>query len=65
MIYENVKAMAEKKGLSIYELEKKAGLGNGTIGKWNDVSPNVENLSKVAKILNVSIDTLIQKQVTA
>lgn len=64
MIYENVKAIADKKGISIYELEKKAGLGNGTIGKWNDVSPNVENLSKVAKVLNVSINTLIKEQVT-
>jgi len=65
MIYENVKAIADKKGISIYELEKKAKLGNGTIGKWNDVSPNVENLSKVAKVLNVSINTLIKEQVTS
>ncbi len=64
MIYENVKAIADKKGIIIYELEKKAGLGNGTIGRWNDVSPSVENLSKVAKVLNVSINTLIKEQVT-
>lgn len=65
MIYENVKAIADKKGISIYELEKKANLGNGTIRKWNDASPSVENLFKVARVLNVSINTLIKEQVSS
>lgn len=60
MIYENVKALADKRGISITELEKKAELSNGAIGKWRDSSPSVENLSKVAKALNVSINTLVK-----
>lgn len=61
MIYENVKALADKKDLSIAELEKRSGLGNGTIGKWREAVPSVNSLLKVAKVLNVSISTLTKK----
>ena len=60
MIYDNIKAIAEKKGLSIAEIEKKAQIGNGIIGKWKESTPNVDSLIKVAKVLNVSINTLMK-----
>lgn len=59
MIYKNVKALADKKGLSIAELEKKAGLSNGTIGKWIESSPKVNSLVKVANVLGVGINKLV------
>lgn len=59
MIYKNVKALADKKGLSIAELEKKAGLSNGTIGKWIESSPKVDSLVKVANVLGVGINKLV------
>lgn len=62
MIYDNVKAIADKKKISIAELEKRAGLGNGTIGNWRDSSPNVESLVKVAEALNVSVATLLKSK---
>ena len=58
MIYDNIKTIADKKGLSIAEIEKKAQIGNGIIGKWKESTPNVDSLVKVAKVLNVSITTL-------
>ena len=58
MIYDNIKAIADKKGMSIAEIEKKAQIGNGIIGKWKESIPNVDSLVKVAKVLNVSISTL-------
>lgn len=58
MIYDNIKAIADKKGLSIAEIEKRAQIGNGIIGKWKESTPNVDSLVKVAKVLNVSINTL-------
>ena len=61
MLYENVKALAIKKGLSIPTLEAKAQLSNGAIGKWRTSSPSVENLSKVAKVLEVTVNELIQE----
>lgn len=58
MIYDNIKAIADKKGLSIAEIEKRAQIGNGIIGKWKESTPNVDSLVKVAKVLGVSINTL-------
>lgn len=58
MIYDNIKAIADQKGLSIAEIEKRAQIGNGIIGKWKESTPNVDSLVKVAKVLDVGIDTL-------
>lgn len=63
MIYENIKEFCKKKNLSISALEKKAGLGNGTIGKWKDSKscPTVETLVKIADALGVSVGRLIKE----
>lgn len=45
--------------LSIAELERKANLGNGTIRRWVDSIPSADKLYRVAKILGVSIEYLI------
>jgi transcriptional regulator with XRE-family HTH domain len=59
MIYKNVKTIADKKGLSICEIEKKAGIANGTVGGWKKSSPNIKSLAAVAKVLEVSINDLL------
>ena len=59
MIYENVKKIAEEKGISISALEKKAGLGNGVISGWKTSSPTVANLKSVADVLKVKVDKLL------
>lgn len=59
IIYENVKALADEKGLSITALEKEAGVANGLIGKWRENTPQVDTLSKVAAVLGVTVDRLI------
>lgn len=60
MIYDTVKALADKRKISIAELERKAKLGNGTIGGWKESSPNLESLNKVAKALEVNVTTLLK-----
>ena len=59
MVYDNIKAVCDKKGMSIKALERKAELGNGTICKWRTVSPTVDNLKAVAKALDVKVSKLI------
>jgi transcriptional regulator with XRE-family HTH domain len=59
MIFEKVQSIAGKKGLSIAEVEKRAQIGNGTIAKWKTSSPTIDNLTKVAKVLEVSIYSLL------
>ena len=62
MIYDKVKSVAEEKGFTIASLEREAGLSNGTIGKWQDSVPNVDSILKVARILKVSVETLIDSK---
>lgn len=59
MIFENVKALCDKKGISISQLEKEAGLGNGTIGGWRTSAPRVDSLQAVAKVLKVKVEKLL------
>lgn len=61
MIYENICRYAAKRKLSIHQIEKKANIGNGTIRKWKDGAiPSLESLQKVAKVLGVSVTTLLR-----
>lgn len=61
MIYNTVKHWAKKRGFTIKQLEVKAGLANGTIGRWRDYDPRIDNLMRVADVLNVSIGTLMKE----
>lgn len=59
MIYDTIKDLCKERGLSVSSVEKKAGLSNGAISKWNDSSPTVDKLNAVAKVLNVKVDCLL------
>lgn len=59
-IYTRVEKLANDLGISIFELEKRAGLSNGTIGKWRYCSPRIENVARVAVALHVPIETLLR-----
>lgn len=60
-MYDKVKAIADEKKISIAELERKAGLSNGTIGKWRDGKNGIrfESVKAVAEALDVSIEELM------
>lgn len=62
MIFKNIKKRAEEKGYSISFVEREAGLGNGTIGKWKTGSATTENLAAVAKVLECTVDDLLHKE---
>lgn len=62
MIYDTIKALCKKRGLSVTSVEKEAGLSNGAISKWNDSSPTVDKLNAVAKVLNVKVDCLLRQK---
>lgn len=59
-MYEKVKEIAEKKGMSIAAVEKAAGLANGTIGKWRNANGGIryESIKAVADVLEVNIEEL-------
>lgn len=60
MIYGNIQRLAIEQGMSISELEKKAGLSKATISKWKKSNPTVDNLKAVAKVLRVKVDKLLE-----
>lgn len=59
---DRIKELANKRGLSIPNLEVALGFGNGTIVRWNKSTPTADKLSKVADYLNVSVDYLLGRE---
>jgi len=58
-VFDRIKILAEKKLMTIAELERKADLGNGTIRRWDKSLPSADKLKKVGNILGVTIDYLV------
>lgn len=61
MIYDTIKTLCEERGLSIRQLELKAGIGNGVIAGWKASSPRVDKLQRVADALEVPVEQLLKK----
>lgn len=50
---EKVYRLMKEHELTIHGLENKAEIGNGTIKKWDRVSPNLKSLFNVAYVLGI------------
>ena len=61
MLYDNVKRICEKKGLSVGSIEKALNFSNGSICKWNESEPGIRKVQKVAEYLEVSIEELLKE----
>lgn len=63
MIYQNIKYYAKKRGLTIREIERRAGLARGHMEKWKRTyNPNLTSLQKVADVLGVTVNTLLKER---
>lgn len=60
MVFERIEQLAKEKGASIASIEKTLGFGNGTIRGWKESSPSLDNIAKVAKYFNVSVDYFVK-----
>lgn len=58
-LYKTIRKLCEVNNTSIFALEKKLGFGNGTISRWDNSSPTVANLKKVADYFGVTIEELL------
>lgn len=58
-VFDNIKIIAKQHGLTLGEVNEKAGLGTRTIYRWKINEPTLANLSKVAKVLHVSVSELL------
>ena len=59
MLYDNIKSLCIKKGISVGSMEKALLFSNGSISKWNESEPGVWKVQKVAEYLGVSLEKLI------
>ncbi len=62
MIVANIKALCKAKRVSLSEVERATGLGNGVIRRWDEVSPRVESVKRVADYFGVTVDDLLRKE---
>lgn len=62
MIFTKIVELCEKNGVSIAKLEKSCGLGNATIRGWDESTPRIDNLKKVADYFGVSIEYFLEEQ---
>ena len=58
-LVDRISKMAKERGLTFKALEREAGLGNGTIKRWEVQSPRLDGLIKVAEYLQVSLDAIV------
>ena len=54
---------AKKKGWSVNEVAKRAGITSARLYRWNDVNPMVKNIIDVADALNISPTELMPSQI--
>ena len=58
-LYENIKRIAERKGVSISKLEKDLGFARSSVAKFNSNIPNVDKIKAIAEYFAVSIDEIV------
>ena len=56
---ERVQELCKKSSISVSELEKTLGFGNGYISKLGQSTPNTSKIKLIADYFNVSIDYII------
>lgn len=61
---DRIKALAQAKGHTLASLERAAGISNGTISKWDEHSPTLAKLEKVAQCLDVNLIELFREEST-
>ena len=63
MLIEKIKVLCAERKTNISEVERKCGLANATIRRWDNNSPTASSLEKVADHFGVSVDYLLGRGV--
>ncbi len=58
-LVDRIKELCDSKKVTFAELERKIGISNGQIRRWDVVSPKSETVQKVADYFDVSVDYLL------
>ncbi|WP_235015620.1 helix-turn-helix domain-containing protein [Pediococcus acidilactici] len=60
-MFDRVKKISKKRGLSLAQLNEKAGFKPNVIYSWKTKSPSIDKVEAVANVLGVSVDYLLGK----
>lgn len=60
MIYTNIQRIAAQQGMKIKEVEAAAGIPENTMNRWGKISPSVDKVASVAKVLGVTVEDLLE-----
>ncbi|MCS8570702.1 XRE family transcriptional regulator [Pediococcus pentosaceus] len=60
-MFDRVKEISKKRGLSLARLNEKAGFKQNVIYSWKTKTPSIDKVESVAKVLGVSVDYLLGK----
>ncbi|WP_072566884.1 helix-turn-helix domain-containing protein [Lactiplantibacillus plantarum] len=58
-MFDRVKEISKKRGLTLAQLNEKVGLKQNVIYSWKTKTPSVDKVKAVADVLNVSVDYLL------
>lgn len=56
---ERIRKLAKDRGMTMKDLEKRCGHGNGTIARWDEHCPRVSAVVDVARALDVSLEVIL------
>ena len=57
-LFDMVKELCKKHGITQAELEKRCGFSKGSISKWKAHAPTIGSLARVAEVFGVPVDYL-------
>lgn len=62
---ENIKRICAERGMTIQQLEERANVAAGTVGRWGKdgkFTPAVDKVKRVANALGVTVDELLREE---
>ncbi|WP_125772159.1 helix-turn-helix domain-containing protein [Companilactobacillus furfuricola] len=60
-MFDRIKEISKKRGLSLAQLNDKAGFKQNVIYSWKSKKPSIDKVNTVADVLHVSVDYLLGK----
>ena len=62
-IYDNIKLLCKKQGITVKQMEEVLDITRSSVCKWNNNPPTLNSIIKVANYFNVSIDSLLGRDI--
>ena len=59
-MYQRIQEICKERNISISKLEADLGFPRGSIYKWNEHSPSVDKVKKLAEYLGIAMEELLK-----